>query len=80
MADFILLIGVVGLLLILVAFGFNLFHLTNAKSPYYFLLNLSGSTFLAYYALALKSMPFLVLQIIWALFSLYKLIILLIKK
>jgi hypothetical protein len=67
-------IGIAGLVLILLAFALNLFHKISPKSVFYNLLNIAGSGILAYYAVLLKSMPFLVLQLVWGILSLFKLI------
>lgn len=72
-------IGLAGLLIILAAFVLNIFQKLKANSKIYLLLNLLGSAALAYYALKLGSMPFLVLQVVWAFFSGYKLISLIVK-
>lgn len=69
-----LLIGIVGLLSILAAFAFNLFHFLSQKSLAYNILNILGSGFLAYYSWLLNSIPFLILQLVWALLSIIKLI------
>jgi hypothetical protein len=67
-------IGVFGLLMILMAFAFNLFHFLSQRSIPYNLLNILGSAMLAYYAIILSSIPFLILQIVWGLLSIIKLI------
>jgi hypothetical protein len=67
-------IGIAGLLLILLAFALNLFHKISPKSVSYNLLNIFGSGILAYYAVLLNSIPFLMLQIVWGILSLFKLI------
>ena len=72
--------GIIGLLLILFAFALNLFHFLNQRSISYNLMNIIGSGFLAYYALVLNSVPFLILQIVWGIFSLIKLIHVLVKR
>lgn len=68
------LIGIAGLILILLAFALNLIHKVTSKSKTYLWLNIVGSVFLAYYSWFLGSLPFLILQIVWALFSLAKLL------
>lgn len=75
-----LLIGITGLSLILAAFFLNLINRLNASSVSYLALNIIGSSFLAYYAIAIRNIPFLILQSIWFLLSLYKLIAILFKK
>ena len=67
-------IGVVGLTLILSAFTLNLLHKLTPKSMVYNLLNVFGSACLAYYSWFLGSMPFFILQIVWGVLSLGKLL------
>jgi len=67
-------VGIVGLLLILVAFALNLSHKLTVKSRIYNWMNVLGSACLAYYSWFLGSIPFFVLQIVWGLLSLTKLI------
>jgi hypothetical protein len=78
--DYITILGIVGLVLILVAFFFNLIHKFNSKSKKYLLLNIFGSALLAYYALYLNSIPFFILQIVWGVMALIKLLFILFKK
>ena len=78
--EFTVLIGIIGLVLILLAFALNLFHKLSPKSRMYSFLNVLGAGALAYYAFYLNSIPFLLLQIVWGALSLIKLIILVIKK
>lgn len=66
--------GYFGLLLILTAFILNISKKINTDSKLYNLLNLIGGASLAYYSFTLKSIPFIVLQAIWAVFALYNLI------
>ncbi len=68
-----MLIGVAGLLLITIAFALNLFHKLSSRNASYSLINFVGAVCLAYYAWFLGSVPFFILQIIWAVFSLIKL-------
>ena len=63
-------IGFLGLVLILIAFVLNEFHRINANSKSYDVLNAVGAVLLAYYAFALNSLPFVVLNVIWAAVSL----------
>ena len=73
-------LGYTGLLFILTAFVLNIFKKTNTDSKLYNLLNLIGGTLLAYYSLTLKNIPFIILQAIWAIFALYNLIRILVRK
>ena len=69
-----LVIGTLGLLLILAAFALNLFHFLSQRSVSYNLMNIFGSGFLAYYSWFLHSVPFTILQIVWGVLSIFKLI------
>lgn len=73
-------IGTVGLLSLLVAFVANQFKKLDPETALYNLLNVLGGTLLAYYAIQLESIPFLVLEIVWTAFALYKLIQIRAKK
>jgi hypothetical protein len=77
--DIPLLIGTGGMMLILLAFALNLFKWIMQDSVSYSILNIIGAGMLTYYALILDSFPFIILQVTWGLFALYKLI-LIIKK
>jgi len=73
-------IGSIGLIMVLLAFALNLFKKFKIDDVSYNSLNLAGAGFLAYYAMVLASIPFLILQLTWAFFSLYKLTFKLINK
>ncbi len=64
------LIGVIGAGLLLIAFVLNEFKKLSTESLAYDALNLVGASFLVWYAILLQSIPFLVLEGIWALVSL----------
>ncbi|MBS3098199.1 hypothetical protein J4209_05375 [Candidatus Woesearchaeota archaeon] len=72
--------GYTGLLFILTAFILNISKKINTDSKLYNLLNLIGGASLAYYSFTLKSIPFIILQAIWAVFALYNLIRILVRK
>ena len=61
------LIGVIGALLLLIAFIGNEFKKLSVESWTYDLLNLIGGVLLAWYALLIGSWPFLVIEAVWAL-------------
>jgi len=63
--DFITIIGVVGAIVILVAFFLNETHRISDDDLIYDCLNLVGTLFLVIYAIELKSLPFLILNSIW---------------
>lgn len=70
-----LIVGIIGMLLILIAFILDEFILKNgADSIYYNLLNVFGSTLLIYYAHSLRAWPFLILNLVWFLAAAIKLI------
>ncbi|HIH21992.1 MAG TPA: hypothetical protein HA222_05040 [Candidatus Diapherotrites archaeon] len=73
MPDIPFILGFLGLIILLIAFLMNVRrHKHNFWETYLFL-NFAGSALLAYYALSLNSIPFLVLEAVWAVFSLFKL-------
>jgi hypothetical protein len=69
-------IGTVGLSLILIAFILNSFKLLSTDTQLYNLLNVVGGGLLIYYAAKLGSIPFLILESVWTIFSIYKVIVL----
>ena len=73
-------LGYAGLLFILTAFVLNISKKINTDSKLYNILNLIGGTSLAYYSFTLKSIPFIILQAIWAVFALYNLIRVFVRK
>jgi hypothetical protein len=75
MTNFDLVIGVFGMVLILAAFIGDLFKKITEDFVIYNIMNIAGALALAYYAYALKSLPFLVLEFIWAIFAGYKLLL-----
>lgn len=66
-------LGLGGMTLILIGFIAEELEKMNDQSPLYNLINLVGAGLLAWYAFTLASIPFLVLNIIWALVALWKL-------
>jgi hypothetical protein len=74
MADSNLVIGMFGLIILLGAFVLLEFEKLKAESIEYLLAQIIGSVLLAYYAVALGSLPFLILEVFWALFALIELI------
>lgn len=69
-----LIIAVIGMILVLIAFVLDEFGNVNQNTYIYNILNIFGSGFLAYYAFALNSLPFLILNIVWMSVALYKLV------
>ena len=64
------LIGIIGMMSILLAFLLNQFQVWQHDSIEYDLINLIGSALLIIYSIELKSMPFTVLNVVWAAVSL----------
>lgn len=76
----ILYIGLAGMIIILTAFILDLFEILHSKNKIYIVLNASGSLILAYYAYLLSSIPFFILNAIWAGAALIDFFIILLKK
>ncbi len=66
-----LFIGVIGAALLLVAFACEKFGILKNDSVPYDTLNLLGAGLLTWYAVLLNSIPFIVLEGIWALVAAY---------
>ncbi|MFH1588223.1 MAG: hypothetical protein ABIA76_02710 [Candidatus Diapherotrites archaeon] len=64
------LIGIIGMLLILIAYGLNQTHKWSQDDFKYDFTNFLGGALLFVYAFSLGSIPFLILQAVWALVSL----------
>ncbi len=73
--DIVLVIGASGMSLLLIAFVLNLFKKIMQDSIVYNVFNIIGSALLVYYAYILNSIPFIILETVWALFAFYKLTI-----
>jgi ABC-type amino acid transport system permease subunit len=65
-----LVVGIVGALIILIAFFLNEIHKISEDDFTYDILNIVGAGLLAVYAYMLGSTPFLVLNIVWFLIAL----------
>ncbi len=74
MINFAVIVGAIGMIFLLTAFALNLFKKVTQDSLIYNIFNIIGAGLLAYYAYALNSIPFLILQAIWISFAVYKLI------
>ena len=74
MINLAVIVGVIGMIFLLTAFALNLFKKVTQDSFIYNIFNIIGAGLLAYYAYALNSIPFLILEAIWILFTVYKLI------
>ncbi len=74
MADYNLILGIIGMVLLLGAFELNLMKIMTQDSYIYILLNIFGGGISTYYAVTLNAVPFVVLEAIWTSFAVYKLI------
>lgn len=74
MADLTLFIGVLGMTIILVLFILNELKKLSTESVTYDAANAFGAFLLAYYAFSLRAWPFLVLNMVWGLFSFFEVI------
>ena len=72
-----LLIGILGMALLLIAFALNLLKIIRENSVSYILLNIFGAGISAYYAYTLDALPFIILESVWCLFAVYKLVVVL---
>lgn len=66
--------GSVGVGLLLVAFILNLLKKLSARHPAYLTLNIIGCSITAWYAWAGEQIPFVILEIVWGLAALVKLV------
>ncbi len=74
MINLYVIVGIIGMIFLLTAFALNLFKKVTQDSSIYNIFNIIGAGLLAYYAYALNSIPFLILEAVWILFAIYKLI------
>jgi len=63
-------IGIIGSILCIVALAITLFKSGFGDSVKYKLLNLCGGSFLLYYAIVERAIPFVILESIWVLLPL----------
>ncbi len=61
--------GIIGVTLLLVAFGFNLIKRLAENHPLYLFMNFFGAGLAAVYALQTGALPFLVLESVWGGFA-----------
>lgn len=80
MIDFNTIVGIAGMLMLLIAFAMNLGRKLSEDSLGYIILNIAGPGLLAYHATVVSSIPFLILEAVWGLFAIYKLVMVLSKK
>ncbi len=74
MADITIVIGVIGFVFLFAGFILNATKKLSQNSFAYLFLNVIGAGLLAYYAYTIKSIPFIILEGTWAVFSAYQLI------
>ena len=72
-------IGIAGVTLLLIAFALNLIKKLSESSRVYLLMNCIGGIMAAWYAYAGNTIPFVVLELVWAGTALGRLIVV-IKK
>ena len=72
--DVSLLLGLIGMIMILLAFILNVFLRIRSGSTEFLLLNLFGSLLLLWYSIALPSPPFLILNAVWSAVALWGLL------
>lgn len=66
-------IGWAGAMLLLIAFYINIYYNISPKSKQYLILNLSGSLLLTINAIDNDAYPFVLVNLTWMVFSVYKL-------
>ena len=69
-----LMIGILGMVFLLVAFALNIIKKLSQDSVTYIGLNILGGGLSTYYAIVLAAIPFVILESIWTLVALYKLV------
>jgi len=75
-----LIFGIAGMLMLLGAFALNLMRIITENSYLYIILNILGAGILVYHAFEVDSVPFMILEAVWAIFAIYKLIIVFRKR
>lgn len=73
------LIGAIGVGLLLVAFVLNLIKRISESSPAYLIMNAAGAFLAAWYAYDGNVLPFVILELVWAVTALVRLVVV-IKK
>lgn len=74
-----MIIGSLGVFLLLLAFALNLMRVISERSVVYLLMNFIGALMAAYYAYEGGMIPFVILEIVWAMTALIRLFMI-IKK
>ena len=73
-------IGSIGVALLLIAFGLNLVRRLSERSVWYLSMNIVGALLAAWYAWAGGAVPFVILEAVWALTALVRLIVVLMPR
>lgn len=73
-------IGSIGVALLLIAFALNLLRKLSERSIPYLLMNIVGALLAAWYAWAGGALPFVILEAVWALTALVRLIMVLMPR
>lgn len=68
-------IGSTGVALLLLAFGLNLSRVLHERHPLYLAMNIVGALLAAWYAFLSDAVPFVVLEVTWAVFALVRLMV-----
>ena len=66
--------GTIGVGLVLLAYFFNIMKMVPANGKLFFVLNVAGGALSCYAAVLINFMPFVVLEAIWTLVSIYGLL------
>ena len=74
MIDYTLVIGIVGSIFILIGFVFDEFTKIGKDTLSYNLINFTGASILSYYAFLVVSWPFLILNVIWLIVAIVKIV------
>ena len=74
MIDYTLVIGIIGSIFILIGFIIDEFTKIRNNTLSYNLINLTGASILSYYAFIVWSWPFLILNVIWTIVAIVKIV------
>lgn len=74
MIDYALVIGIIGSILILIGFIIDEFTKIGKDTLSYNLINFTGASILSYYAFIVVSWPFLILNVIWTIVAIVKIV------
>ncbi|MDF1543534.1 MAG: hypothetical protein P1R58_00365 [bacterium] len=68
-------VGSLGVAILLVAFALNMMGKLSEQEKPYLTMNIIGALLAAYYAWAGGAIPFLILEVVWALAALFQLVV-----